>query len=153
ERQSLRTLLAEEPGNTTAWARLAELALKSGRSSDAATFRRKQAEASDRRERYTHLLMGDDQGRHAAELTRLARELGRPIEARGWTLIQQGRAATEPLWPDPAIPSHPAESARILGSLMADLLPRGNEPGARPAHDRALIPPTFTDEAEEVGLR
>jgi predicted Zn-dependent protease len=83
ERQLLRALLAEEPGNTTAWARLAELALKSGRCSDAATFRQKQMEATARRERHTHLLMGDDRSRHAAELARLARELGRPIEACG----------------------------------------------------------------------
>jgi tetratricopeptide (TPR) repeat protein len=153
ERRYLGALLAEEPGNTNAWARLAELALKAGRGVEAATLRRKQAEASDRRERYTHLLMGDDSSRHATELARLARELGRPIEARGWALIQQGQAAHQPLWPDPAIPAHPAKSGGMLASLMDDLLPRGDASGAQPAPANAVILPAMTDDAAEAGLR
>ena len=35
ERRSLLALVAEEPGNTTAWARLAELARKAGRRDEA----------------------------------------------------------------------------------------------------------------------
>ena len=111
EHQSLIALLAEEPGNTQAWARLAELALHSGRSAEAESFRKKQADASTRRGRYTRLIMLDERSRHADELGRLATELGRPIEARGWALIQQGRARSEPLWPDPGTESHVDHSA------------------------------------------
>ena len=55
ERRVLLALLAEEPGNTNAWARLAELALKAGRSAEAESFRKKQAETSALRERYARL--------------------------------------------------------------------------------------------------
>ena len=76
ERQSLVALLAEEPGNTGAWARLAELAIAAGRATDAQAFRKKQAEASDLRERYIQLFMRDDRSQHADEMARLAQKLG-----------------------------------------------------------------------------
>jgi enediyne biosynthesis protein E4 len=152
ERQSLLSLLEAEPGNTTAWSRLAELALKAGRGSDAETFRKNQAKASDRLERYIELFMLDDRTRHAQELARLAQELGRPIEARGWSLIERGRAAAEPLWPAGEIEPPAAGSGRMLAALMHDLLPSANELGSPPSRTTALITPTFTDDASEAGL-
>ena len=91
ERQGLLALIAVEPGNTSAWARLAELAHKQGRISEAESCRKKQAETSALRERYDVLIMLDTRARHAEELARLCNGLGRPIEARGWSLIREGR--------------------------------------------------------------
>jgi hypothetical protein len=41
----------------------------------------------------------------------------------------------------------------MLGSLIGDVLPRGTELGVRTAHDRDVIPPAWTDDAEATGLR
>ncbi len=153
ERQSLLALLALEPGNTAAWARLAELALKAGRAADAEAYRKVQAEMTVLRERYISLFMLDDRTRHAGELSRLARELGRPIEARGWSLIEQGKAASEPLWPEKIREARAAKSTQMLASLMEDLLPGLNAKGALPSVGVALIEPEFTDHAEVAGLR
>jgi predicted Zn-dependent protease len=138
ERQSLHALLAEEPGNATAWARLVELALQSGHNADAKTARKRQAASTDLRERYTAILMGDDRTARAAELARLAQELGRPIEARGWSLIRDGRAARELLWPEGAVAARSAtgggESSEMLEESVRDLL------GAATEHVAAAAP-------------
>jgi enediyne biosynthesis protein E4 len=153
ERQSLLALLADEPGNSAAWARLAEMAQKVGRGAEAESFRKAQAEASVLRERYIQLFMADDRSRHAGELSRLARELGRPIEARGWLLVEEGRAATEPLWPEIAMGAHAAGSSEVLAALMGDLLPSANETIMQRSEGIAIIQPKFTDDAEVAGLR
>jgi len=153
ERRALTALLAEEPGNTNAWARLAELAVKAGGHpkghSKAESFRKKQADTSARRARYASLIKLDERSRHAEELGKLAQELGRPIEARGWSLIQRGKATTEPLWP----PKDEGRSTRMLASLMDDLPPIARGLPSRLATGSGVIPPRFTDDAEEVGLR
>jgi enediyne biosynthesis protein E4 len=160
ERRALTALLAEEPGNSNAWARLAELAVKTGGHpkghAEAESFRKKQADTSVRRARYASLIKLDERNRHVDELGKLAQELGRPIEARGWSLIQQGRAATEPLWPpnDEGPPPRDPDRRRVpLASLMDDLPPIATRLSPRFATGSGLIPPRFTDDAEEVGLR
>jgi enediyne biosynthesis protein E4 len=153
ERRCLLALVVEEPGNTNAWARLAESALEGGNHAEVESFRKKQAETSALRGRYTNLMAFDEPGRHIDELCRLAQELGRPIEARGWSLIKQGRAASEPLWPDQAPAANSAASTTMLASRMADLIPVVNRPTARPPADIAIVPPVFTDDADAVGLR
>ena len=89
ERQMLTALAALKPGDADTWARLAELAIKAGDRAESETFAKKQAHASSLRERYDRLMLRDDRGRHVDELARLAQELGRPIEARGWSLIER----------------------------------------------------------------
>ena len=153
EQRCLRDLLEEEPGNVAAWARLAELAGKAGRAADAATYRKEQVESITRRERYTHLLMGDDPNRHASELARLASELGRRTEARGWLLIHQGRAATDVLEPGRSpTPGHPGP-ARTLAAAIADVAPNSMSRHAAPSRAVAQIQPVFSDDAEVAGLR
>ena len=149
ERRALTALLAEEPGNTNAWARLAELAVKAGQHSEAESFRKKQADSSARRARYASLIKFDERSRHAEELGKLAQQLGWPIEARGWSLIQQGRAKAEPL--RPAVDE--GRSTLMLAALLNDLPPLAKEQPARVATGGAVILPHFTDEAAEVGLR
>jgi enediyne biosynthesis protein E4 len=153
ERRSLLSLVAEEPGNTNAWSRLAELALAEGKHSEAATFRKKQAEMSVIRGRYTELIMKDGLTGNAGELGRLAKELGRPIEARGWSLIHQGRAATEPLWPDKARAANPVDSAPMLAAVMEDVMPDMEKAASRRPSAEPGILPAFTDDASSAGLR
>jgi enediyne biosynthesis protein E4 len=153
ERRCLLALLIEEPGNTNAWARLAELALGAGNRAEAESYRKKQTETVALRQRYTQLMVFDDPRQHTDELCRLAQELGRPIEARGWLLINQGRDATEPLWPDKASQTPSAQSNQMLASLMEDLLVNLKNAAARPPAANGLILPAFTDDADAAGLR
>ncbi len=117
ERVELLELAAEEPGDTRAWDRLAELALEAGRRDEAGSFRGRKAEMSAIRERYITLNKRDDRAQHAGELARLATELGRKVEARGWTLIREGRAGREPL-----VPAAGESAVGSLAARMGDLL-------------------------------
>jgi hypothetical protein len=153
EQRSLQALLVEEPGNTAALARLAELATAAGQVPEAEAFRRRQSEKIRLRERYTQLLMGEAAGRHAAELARLARELGRPVEARGCDLIHLGRAAAEPLWPGPSAKTPAPAAPRSLAGTVGDLLPTTGTPSTRRSTGHTPIVPAFTDDADEAGLR
>jgi tetratricopeptide (TPR) repeat protein len=152
ERRTLLALLDEEPGNIAAWDRLAELAVMEGHHQEAANLRRKKAEMNSLRERYKTLISGDNRALLAEELERLARRLGRRLEARGWSLIRQGLAAKTPLLPDQdqEVPRKPHPTAE---TLVADLLPRTGEATARTRPDRHIAAASFTDDAEPAGLR
>ncbi len=157
ERRCLGALLDEEPGNSSAWGRRAELAIRAGRGADADESRKRQAEAINLRERYADLLMvSADRSRHAAELARLARALGRPIEARGWSLIDAGRAGAEPLWHEAGADadSRVASPAGPLADLLGDVLPSpGIAQAQRPGAAVAAVTPAFVDDAVAAGLR
>ena len=73
ERKSLMSLTAVEPGNTNAWARLAELAQAAGRDSEARGFREKQAKPLRCTARYDDLISRDENGGFAGELAQIAR--------------------------------------------------------------------------------
>ena len=153
ERQSLLALTAEEPGNASAWARLAELAVAAKQLDQAESFRRKQANASNLHARYSVLVTGEGPGRHAAELSGLAGELGRRIEQRGWSLIEQGRAASEPLWSPEEVNARLNRAGPMLGSLLGELPDFARTDGSQPAAAERLITPAFRDDARESGLR
>ena len=93
ERRGLLEVVAAEAGDTAAWARLAELAHELGRPDEAKSFRKKQAEMIALGDRYALLVMRDDRVQYAQELAGLATRLGHSLEARGWSLIQNGQAA------------------------------------------------------------
>ena len=122
ESDILRSLTIQEPGNISAWDRLAELALQAGRKSDADLLRKKKLEFNRTREEYKTLIGRDDRAVHCGELARLAGELGRLIEARGWALIERGRAAQEPLVSDDLRDKLSAGPGRALGSALDDLV-------------------------------
>jgi len=153
ERRSLLALVDEEPGNATTWARLAELAHKAGRHDEAESFRKKQSEAGARHTRYDRLIMYDERVRHLDELSELARAIGRPIEARGWSLIQRGQAATIPLWPRKAIGTGGDQSGATLARLIDEFPPSPAASIARSPMERASSIPAFNDDAEKAGLR
>jgi hypothetical protein len=146
-------LTIQEPGNISAWDRLAELALRAGRKSDADILHKKKLELNRTREEYKSLIGRDDRAAHCGELARLAAELGRLIEARGWALIERGRAAQEPLVSDDLRDKLSAGPGRVLGSALDDLIstvPSGPVPRS-PSPVAAA--PRFVDDAEPAGLR
>ena len=153
ERQSLLALAAEEPGNAGAWARLAELAVVEKHLDQAETFRLKQKNASALRARYSILITGDDPAHHAAELRRLARDLGRRIEERGWALIEQGRAATEPLWSPEQVQARSRPPSQTLASLLGEPPVLSRDHLAETLAGAPSIMPAFRDDAQESGLR
>ena len=153
ERRELDALVAEEPENTPAWNRLAELALKDGRYRQAETFRRKKTEMDVQRERYASLTKRDDRAEHADELAHLADSLGRHLEARGWSLIRDGRAAQESLSTDLARRRDEALDTTTVASLVEDLLELARPTTTRPSSGASPPRAVFTDLAESVGLR
>jgi hypothetical protein len=159
ERRELKALTREDPGDTVAWDRLAELAAKNARRDEVEVYRKRKAEMSATRERYATLNKEERRSQHAEELARLATVFGRRIEARGWTLIQQGRASVESLRDrsiDPG-PIDAAPASRTAASLVDDLLRLASHRSPRPmADDNARPAPAaigFADRAEPAGLR
>ncbi|MDR3636572.1 MAG: FG-GAP-like repeat-containing protein [Isosphaeraceae bacterium] len=154
ERDAIQKLIAEEPGDTASWDRLAELALKRGDRGEADRLRRREAEINALRERYKLLMNRDDRNRSAAELAQLAAALGRRVEARGWSLIHSGAAGRAPLLP--AKDAETASSSRPpVADRLADLEPRGSDPRLSTSRrvGRASPAPRFADEAAAAGLK
>ena len=157
ERTALKALLEEEPGNTVAWDRLAELAVKANRITEANECRKNKAEMDGLRERYAALSKGDDRARHAAELAQLADRLGRRLEARGWSLIEKNLAESEPLVVDSPRVGLSPEGGETAASLVDDLLrlvKRDTKPTVKSSSTtRVPAPAIFTDLADSVGLQ
>ena len=92
ERRELELLVAADPADVTALGRLAELAEKEGQPARAAELRRKKAEIDRLLARYLELHDRKQPFRDAAELARLAEQLGRRFEARVFlTIAHPGR--------------------------------------------------------------
>jgi len=155
EHDTLLALVDQDPGNIGAWDRLGELALIVGQVQEAAGFRQRKAELSDARERYKKLIERDDRSAHAHELERLAVRLGRGLEARGWSLIHQGRAGTERLTIEPEGDLSASSQGQSLAAALSDLLSgvASNRTGTATAPTSPSAPPAFVDDAEVAGLR
>ena len=128
--------------------------MKVDRYADADQYRKKKSEMDAVRERYAVINKWDDLARQAGELSRLAQKLGRPLEARGWSLIERGRAALEPLTPDSP---RSDLAATTTESLMDDLFRLVKRDAARAAPAAAVsnspVPAKFADLAESAGLK
>jgi tetratricopeptide (TPR) repeat protein len=155
ERVALRALVAREPGDTEALDRLAVIANLDHDASEVARLRSKKSELLGVRLRYKTLLHGDLVG-DPAELTQLAETLGRPLEARGWALIRDGKVGPPgPSRPPLVVPEEKAGSehrpqVHSLAELCADL--------RRSVHEKATsgapgVVPLFTDLAATAGLQ
>ena len=125
EKNALDALVAEDPGDTAALDRLAELALARGETGRAETLHRRKAEMMSLEAKYAALIDREDRAGKADELAALAAALGRKDEANGWALVRDGRGGLEPLHED-------AKDARqrfdSLAALFADLRPAGPAP-------------------------
>ncbi len=141
ERQEWSALLAEEPGDAPALDRLADLALAAGRRDEAENLRRTKARMSALRKRYVLINKEETRDKHAEELARLATQLGRKVEARGWELIAEGRAPREPL-PVEVEAVAVGPTVRTAADLVADLLarlPASRSPASPSQRDTAEI--------------
>jgi hypothetical protein len=153
ERAALTAVLEQEPGDTAALDRLAELAAEAGAIEDVTRLRWEAARLGTIKERYRNRIEADATD-DPAELARLAETLGRRIEARGWALIRDGKASRrgpsrERLIPE-GVTAAPVQG-RTLAALCADLR-RGGGPRPSLANAACLLP-HFVDDAEACGLR
>ncbi|MGO9469033.1 MAG: FG-GAP-like repeat-containing protein [Isosphaeraceae bacterium] len=153
ERLALQALVDIEPGNANAWARLAEIEVEAGHRALGESFRKKQTEATILREHYAELIMSDDASSHIDELRCVAEQLGRRIEARGWSLIQEGRAGSEPLWSPQELEDRLRPSNETLASLVRDLPADTTNQRERSSAGEVAITPLFRDDAQASGLR
>ena len=84
ERRALERLVADDPADVPALDRLAELADRAGQPARAAEFRQKKAAIDPLATRYQSLYRRNQPRRDAAEMARLAEQLGRWFEARAF---------------------------------------------------------------------
>ncbi len=146
ERGELERLVKQTRGLIWAWDRLAEIAMDDHNPALAETYRVERARYNLMGERYRSLIGRDDRSAHAAELARLGEQLGRRLEARGWSLIAGGRASEERL----------LDESEGLTTLLADsfadlgLGRRVGKPMERPRPSENPI--AFVDESRMAGL-
>ena len=153
EPDALSLLLEQQPGDTRALERLAELAASAGQPEKVAVLRRRKAELDRAKERYRKILSEGDPTPHLAELGRLAEALGRWFEAEGWWSLR-ARAARDDPEPQHALALLAARSSSIPPPTvkpLTHLLPFP-EPARPPAQGPVEVP-TFTDDAERSGLK
>jgi len=140
-------LVSEDPGDTAAWDRLAELALARGDGPSAERFRRRKTEVITLMAQYSKLIDRDDRADKAGDLAALATALGRKDEARGWSLVRDGQGGRQPLDDE----EQGAKIGPTLAALFADLRPMGPAPsGAKPGGASTI--PVFRDDARAAGL-
>lgn len=155
ERRAWRRLAESDPGNARAFERLALIASEAGEAPEARALREHKAEIDRSKDRFRKLLLGPDRLEdQAEELARLSRLLGRPFDARAWSLL--ARRTTGTALNDPNI--NAGAIGGTLADRLADLNPRPSRTGpsgpggARPIEARATTP-VFSDDAEAAGLR
>jgi predicted Zn-dependent protease len=86
-RRALERLIAVDPTDPSAFDRLAEMATRDGQADRAAELRRRKAEIDRLEARYQRLHRRNQPARDAAEMARLAEQLGRRFEARAFQTI------------------------------------------------------------------
>jgi tetratricopeptide (TPR) repeat protein len=173
EQAALTKLLVFVPGDTKAVARLIELAIRDGRTGEAARLRRRQQELDQATEKYRKLLNAGVPTANYDELGKLAEILGRWFEAKGWwqlagrdaahaelarralerlSQVENALAAAAQLLTQHS-PNRPEPSSRqpSLAGALADLISRKD--CDRAAAEQSLVVPTFRDDAEVARLR
>ena len=154
ERRALADLVRRSPGEAQAWERLAALASHAGDATEVQRLHERKAELDRAVDRYRKIVLYEaDLVSRAGELARLAETLGRPFDARAWSLLQaRSPAARGPIGVAITL-DEPGDSAvRKRGGRLADLLADLHlERSVSPASVAAR--PVFADEADKVGLR
>jgi enediyne biosynthesis protein E4 len=82
ERRALEQLAEAEPGDGAAFDRLSELAVREGQPARAALLRQRKAETDRLKTQYQQLLLRDQPVRDAAQMAKLAEQLGHRFEAK-----------------------------------------------------------------------
>ncbi len=155
ERNLLERRLTVHPGDTEALERLADLASREGLEERLAELRRRKAELDRDKERYRKLMAGSDLPSHAAELARLAGNLGRRAEAIGWATLavhrnrvdaDSRRLLTRLRQSEPT----PPPEGSTLAEILADLGP--SRVRSTVETQQAILVPRFVDDAQNAGL-
>ena len=87
ERRALERLIVADPGDRAALVRLAALCREQGDPSRAAELERRKAEVERLQARFQELYRRNQPTRDAAELARVAEQLGRPFQARAFQTV------------------------------------------------------------------
>jgi predicted Zn-dependent protease len=160
ERRFLTQLIAMDPGQSSALARLAELTSQTGEVREAERLRRKKTELDAAFDRYVRLYREDRYVEHLDELAKLAEQLGRWFEAHAfWELAQLTSVSNaEAKHALARLDSRGLAPARAEGSL-ADRLASQRAPLS---HSRSSliksesvghgVTPVFEDRASHAGL-
>jgi enediyne biosynthesis protein E4 len=96
ERRSLERLIVADPTDVAAFDRLIELCVKNGQSDVADALRGRKVEIARLVSRYQKLFKRHQPRRDAAEMGRLAEQLGRPFEARAFLTLALAGAPERP---------------------------------------------------------
>jgi hypothetical protein len=159
ERRALAETIELDPGDAPARERLAELEREAGRTREAEALRMAVRSLDQARKEYIRLLAAPSPEAHAAELARLARQLGRSFDADRWAAIAGAAAASRSTALRP--PRDPV--ARGLGApagrtTLADLVHDDANESDRPSDERpppsrsARVMPRFIDNASAAGV-
>jgi enediyne biosynthesis protein E4 len=123
ERRALERVIAADPADFVALDRLAELAVKNGQPDRAAGLRREKAESERRIARYQQLHVRHQPSRDAAEMARLAEQLGQRFEAKAFlTLAVAIDPDRDDLRRDLGRVNQRADTNEGPGRTLADLL-------------------------------
>ena len=135
ERRALERLIAAAPVEFAAWDRLIDLAVKAGQPECAAGLRRGKAEIERLQVRYQELDQRNQPIRDAAELARLAEQLGQQFEARALlTVALAADPHRDDLRGDLARLNHEAQALVRPGLSLAEMLAHELDPA--PAQPR-----------------
>jgi tetratricopeptide (TPR) repeat protein len=164
EQDALTRWVGRVPGELTALARLITLKARSGSAEEVAELRRRKARLDRASDDYRGALADRIPTGGFPELGRLAEELGRWFEARGWWTLalrqsvgsEEARVALgriDRIEREMAADDRVAAGSRpgTMADALADLIPRDVREGAV-APPNAIVP-NFRDDAEPAGLR
>ncbi len=87
EARALQRLITVDPANVAALDRLAELEVREGKLTDVSELRRKRTEIDRLQARYRELYLRNQPARDAAEMARLANQLGQWFEAKAFLTV------------------------------------------------------------------
>jgi predicted Zn-dependent protease len=162
ERRALERLIAADPGDGAALDRLAELAVGEGRLDRAAELRSQKTVLDLLKSQYKELFLRDQPVRDAAEMARLADQLGRWFEAKAFLSLA---VATKPNREDlraalarlehrsTAAVSEPGQTlADVLASELNALVSPRPSSTPLPAQGASADPIQFQDDAPRAGL-
>ncbi|WP_435011885.1 FG-GAP-like repeat-containing protein (plasmid) [Tundrisphaera lichenicola] len=156
ERKALEARVEAEPGDVSAWGRLADLAALEGQADLVSRYRTRKGELDRARDEYEKL-MGEvtpENSSMADELARTAETLGREFEARSWWQLRARQVPNDPEARSALARPAPPEStpSGIAGQTLADLIQvRPPVVGSLPPAPSKPVP-TFRDDAEASGM-
>ena len=136
------------PGHPSALDRLAALSALAGDREGAAKWSGLKAEVDRAHDRYRKILLQEaDLTPKYAELERLARAMGRALDANGWALARAEGTPAEALARAEVARLDPSERPAPASSILADLpIP------SRPASEALATRLDFDDDADKAGL-